>query len=312
VNYHLNLASILAQQGKLEEAEHEIRTALERGPNADAYRILSELLEKRGDREGAIGAIRQALAASAAADHERGPGDAGRLRLVGLLLDADRIAEAEQVVTGAFDAAEIQLTAKGLLLEKEGRREEAAELYRRALATRPALTAALERLYRLLPAGAIPSLEPIVRRGLEENDGLAAYHNVLGVILKRGGDLDGAIAQYRRALALDPDQVDYLANLGAALMIRNDLPGALGFWSAPAGRTRKRRRLAEPRLRARQGRTGEGVAGRARKARELGATGRGSRSAPRSRICSSGRRRRRDRCSRRRGSAIRRTRRSAL
>ena len=275
-NYHLNLASILAQQGKFEEAEREVRIALELGPSPDSYRILSELLEKQGDRDGAIGAIRQALAAGGATDHKRGPGDAGRLRLVGLLLDAGRTAEAAQETNGEFDAAEIRLTAQGLLLEKEGRREEAADLYRRALATRPVLTAALERLYRLLPPQAVPSLEPIVRRGLAENDSLAPYHNVLGVILKRGGDVDGAIAEYRRALALDPDQIDYLANLGAALMIRNDLPGALEVL--------ERARRKDPAnadvwlnlgsVHGKAGRAGESLAA-FRKARELGATGPG-------------------------------------
>jgi tetratricopeptide (TPR) repeat protein len=221
-NYHLNLASILASQGKYDEAEAEARAALALAPLPDGFRILSQVLERKGDLAGAIDAARRVLASAAG----ESPGDGQRLRLVGLLLDAGRLDEARREAGGEFRDGAFRRTAQGLVAEKDGRRQEAVELYRAALAERPTLAAALERLYPLLPGGEVPALEPLVRRALEENDQLAAMHNVLGVILKRRGDLAGAIASYRRALALDPDKVEYLANLGSAEMIRGNLEEA--------------------------------------------------------------------------------------
>jgi tetratricopeptide (TPR) repeat protein len=222
-NYHLNLASILAGQGKYDEAEAEARAALALAPLPDGYRILSQVLEKKGDLEGAIEAVRRVLEAGRGG----GAADGQRLRLVGLLLDADRLDEARLAAAGEFRDGASRRTAHGLLAEKEGRRQEAVDLYRAALEERPTLAAALERLYPLLPTDEVAALEPLVRRALEENDQLAAMHNVLGVILKRRGDLPGAISSYRRALAIDPDKVEYLANLGAAEMIRGNLDEAL-------------------------------------------------------------------------------------
>ena len=176
-------------------------------------------MEKQGDGAGAIQMARRALEVQ-----RGGVADSGHVRLVGLLLDADRVEEARRESNAAFHDPALQQTARGLVAERDGRVQEAARLYREALQQRPTLGAAMERLYRLVPP---ESLEPAVRRALAVNDQLAEFHNVLGVILKTRGDLAGAVSAYRRAVELDPDHVDYLANLGAAEMIRGNLDEAL-------------------------------------------------------------------------------------
>jgi len=218
-NYHLNLASILAGQGKYGEAEREARAALALAPIPDAFQALSQILEQQGDGAGAIRMARRAL------DVQRGAAaDSGRVRLVGLLLDAGLVEDARRTANASFHDTAMQQTAQGLVAERDGRKQEAARLYREALELRPTLGAAMERLYRLVPP---ESLEQAVRRGLADNDQLAEFHNVLGVILKTRGDLSGAVSAYRRAVELNPDHVDYLANLGAAEMIRGNLDEAL-------------------------------------------------------------------------------------
>ena len=85
------------------------------------------------------------------------------IRLVGLLLDASRTEEARREVE-AFQEDAYRNTAQGLLAEHQGQGEKAAEFYRAALDGRPALAAAMERLYRILPPGELSSLAPRVDR----------------------------------------------------------------------------------------------------------------------------------------------------
>ncbi len=223
-NYHLNLASILAGQGRYDEAEREARAALEMAPIPDAFRILSQVLERKGDLEGSIRAARRAL--KTMRNSNDATVDASRLRLVGLLLDASKPDDAAREIESFQDSA-YRNTAEGLLAERQGRTRKAVERYRAALDDRPVLAAAMERLYRLLPPQELQSLAPRVDRALSENDQLAPFHNVLGVLRKNRGDLEGAVAAYRQALALEPDRVDYLTNLGAAETLRGHLGEAL-------------------------------------------------------------------------------------
>ena len=61
-----------------------------------------------------------------------------------------------------------------------------------------------------------------------KNPGNAGAWNNLGNILGGRGDLDGAVADYRRALALAPAYADAHANLGSALAATGHLDEAIG------------------------------------------------------------------------------------
>ena len=58
------------------------------------------------------------------------------------------------------------------------------------------------------------------REALRLNPNNAAAHASLGVALRNKGDLDGAIAEYREALRLNPNNAEAHDNLGSALLIR--------------------------------------------------------------------------------------------
>lgn len=51
--------------------------------------------------------------------------------------------------------------------------------------------------------------------------------DVQGILLHEGGDLDGAIVQYRQVLKIDSNDVSARYNLGTALKDRGDLDGAI-------------------------------------------------------------------------------------
>jgi Flp pilus assembly protein TadD len=60
----------------------------------------------------------------------------------------------------------------------------------------------------------------------------APVHYNLATVLKARGDLTGAIAAYRRAIALDSNFAWAHNNLGQALLARRDVPGAIAAYRA--------------------------------------------------------------------------------
>ena len=86
--------------------------------------------------------------------------------------------------------------------------------YRKALAINPDDADARKNLDDALNHKAHSASTP----GLDE----AVVHFHRGVALKDSGDLDGAIAEYRKALAINPDLADAHNNLGVALEAKGD------------------------------------------------------------------------------------------
>jgi tetratricopeptide (TPR) repeat protein len=68
------------------------------------------------------------------------------------------------------------------------------------------------------------------RRAIALDPKKAKAHNNLGNALQAKGDLDGAIAAYRKAIALDPNDAERRYNLGNALLAKGDLDGAIGTY----------------------------------------------------------------------------------
>ena len=104
----------------------------------------------------------------------------------------------------------------------------AAEHLQRALALDPADLEVLNDSAVLLanldrPDAALALNEAIVRR---DPVNVQARYN-LGLGQRRAGQLDAAIASFRTVLSLTPGRGNAHANLGSALLLKGDAPGAL-------------------------------------------------------------------------------------
>lgn len=65
------------------------------------------------------------------------------------------------------------------------------------------------------------------RAALRLNPSHASAHYNLGVVLQSKRDLEGAVAEYRAALRLNPNDLNAHTNLGVALQTTGDLEGAI-------------------------------------------------------------------------------------
>ena len=69
--------------------------------------------------------------------------------------------------------------------------------------------------------------ETLWTRALDCTSGNSVAHNNLGLALAKKGDVEGAIAQFRQALEIHPDDAEIHYNLGVALFVKGDLDGAI-------------------------------------------------------------------------------------
>src|SRR5207247_1885245 len=96
--------------------------------------------------------------------------------------------------------------ALGMLYHRHGDDARAGGYLTWALALNPDLAGAHELLARMrMEQGRWPEAEAHVRRLIALQPQSAAYHHALGVILRRSGDLEGALSAFREELRLDPD-----------------------------------------------------------------------------------------------------------
>ena len=117
----------------------------------------------------------------------------------------------------------IAIDTLALALMKENRSDEAASLFRDALAIKPD--------------------DEIAKPALAFLTGGAGEHNNRGAQLAREGRNDEALAEYKKAIELDPHQYDAHMNLGALLSRMNDNAGAAEHFAAAA---KERPKSAEP------------------------------------------------------------------
>jgi tetratricopeptide (TPR) repeat protein len=116
----------------------------------------------------------------------------------------------------------------GVISQKANRPEEAITAYRKAIGLNSRYLEAHLNLGNVLrDRGDLTESIKAYRTALTLNPSLADTHNNLGVALKELGRIDEATASYRRALELKPTHVEALNNLGLALMEAGTLRDAI-------------------------------------------------------------------------------------
>jgi tetratricopeptide (TPR) repeat protein len=175
------LGSLLAKEGKLDEAMEHYRTALRYQPNyPEAHFFLGNALDLKGDLEGAIAEYRQAL-----------------------------WFKPTQEQTHLFLAA---------ALAKQAKTEEAITHYLAALKLNPESAIAHQNLARLLQTeGRLDEAIDHYFCAIRLAPSLAQAHNNLGVLLLQNGRLAEGTVQLREALRLNPGNVESEYNLALAL-----------------------------------------------------------------------------------------------
>jgi tetratricopeptide (TPR) repeat protein len=217
VFYHRNLATYFLKRQDYTHAADELRLANERQKLPKNYQMLSEALLGLGRRDEARAALVASLDDLPSSDPEP------VLWLVELdLQDPGGRERAEATVrkyaarTAARPGLDDALAA--LLLENAGDAAGALGRYRASFASDPLRLVVAQRLYALeSPASRTARLLPALRAAIARDPRLDEYQNLAGVLLAESGRSDEAVAYFRRAADLDPENARFAANLGGAL-----------------------------------------------------------------------------------------------
>ena len=184
----------LFDAGNLDEAEAVLRGVLDRAPSrAFAWFLLGRVRFAKADVDAAIDFLRKALA-----------------------LDA-------KLVPAYNDL--------GILLQNQGRLEEAEAHYRQAIALDGRLAESMTNLGAVLAArGRLADATHWHARAIAADGQLAPAHNNLGAALAKLDRPEEAEALHRRAIALKPDFADAHYNLGVALHDQGRFEDALACY----------------------------------------------------------------------------------
>ena len=226
--YHANLAGVYLSKHQLDRAEEEIRKGLAIDPQAAPLLLAQSVLhEMRGEPEKAVDVLRGLVPA----DPQGAPGRLVRIAELYARMGkpADGIAYFQALPRSALPGFETaRQTALGIVLAAARRFSEAETAFRSALHEDPASVPAMQELFALLDMqGRAAELEPALRAGLKRSPPPAMFHNWLGLVLKRRGDLRGAEMEFRQTLELSPDLVGVLANLGGMYLQEGRTPEAV-------------------------------------------------------------------------------------
>jgi len=85
--------------------------------------------------------------------------------------------------------------------------------------------------------------EALVEPGISHHDYVATWVN-RGIVRLRRGLVEESIADFDRAMAIDPNQAEAYLNKGAALIARNDMEGALPLFTVALERRTNRPAIA--------------------------------------------------------------------
>jgi tetratricopeptide (TPR) repeat protein len=218
VSYHRNLATYYLSHRSFDKAIAELTEANRREKLPKSYAMLAEAYDALGRKREALGALRdgwELLPDSMAAD--------SILWYVQMSADLGERAEGRSFLDqhrGRLkEAPGVREAAEGVLAESAGDVAEARRRYEAALAIDPTLVAAMRPLAALVgQEGKLETLRPILEAGLKKSERIDEYHNLLGALDSKRGNLQGALAHFRRAAELNPAEGRFALNLGLTLM----------------------------------------------------------------------------------------------
>jgi tetratricopeptide (TPR) repeat protein len=189
------LGSLLAQEGKLDQAMESYRAALQLQPGfPQAHFFLANALEQQGELEQAVAEYQQALWFKPA-----------------------------QEQTHIF---------LGITLARQGKSEEAIAHYIAALTLNPDSAVAHNNLARLLHSqGRLAEAAEHYQAALALNPKLALTHNNLGILLVQKGEPVRGTVHLREALRLNPTNSETQFNLALALNQQARWEEAAAFFS---------------------------------------------------------------------------------
>ncbi len=210
----INLATVLAEQGKTWEAESAYRQVLAADPDSLlAHRGLFDLLRGAGRTEAALEAGRRLLAES------REPSASSFAAVAELWVESGQIEAGRAFLAELPDrpgAAGIPL-ARGLLAAGAKDQATAEAELREALRREPGSWDAAEAVFRLFEAqGRLQDAMPLLRQGLAAHGGDSVPHLIaMGYIALLEGDLTAARDYLTRAEEEAPGEVEVQLYLGS-------------------------------------------------------------------------------------------------
>ena len=232
------LGTVLARQGRLEEASRQLRCARELDPESqETWLELVVVLRETGDE--------QALTAETALFEERKE----KMRLVELARRAaargskhlergdasSALREYRQALAYRPQEAEYHYGA-ALAHARLGEEQERISALEQALELDPGASVALNELgVAYTEASRFPEGEAVLSAALESDPQLASASNNLGVLLAKQGRHGDAEVMFRRAVEDDPQYVHAHVNLGVALASMGRLEDALAAIRVAAG-----------------------------------------------------------------------------
>ncbi len=114
------------------------------------------------------------------------------------------------------------MVAAGIASERAGNVDAAVSNYRQALTLRPGDPQASLCFAQLLLRVRRPGEAAAVLRKAKAPQGEPAVKHMLGLALLEAGDVDEAVLELRKALAIAPDSPPILSNLGSAVLRAGD------------------------------------------------------------------------------------------
>jgi tetratricopeptide (TPR) repeat protein len=249
-----NLGLTLLHTGALEEAESVVRRLISQAPKAEMYNLLGSVIEKRGEKRGALQAFAEAARLA--------PGSEDfRVDYGSALINADVLDEA----IAAFSTAVADLPQSmrlrlglGSALYLSGKYDEAVQTMLHCIRREPGFAPAydlLGKMFESAPERQVEIMEAFrtylqhepknalahahygsmlylraegegparflqakqhLQRALILNPRLGQAHVQLGIILQAEGNVSGAVASYQRGVALAPGYAAARYRLAAA------------------------------------------------------------------------------------------------